>query len=220
VSALGLVIFDCDGVLVDSEQISNRVLAGMLAGEGLRMTVAQARERYQGLLLTEVVARAETELGHTLSADFLERYTRERAEAFRRELQPVAGAREVVEAVIGAGVGVCVASQGALSKTALSLALTGLGDLFPEHARFSAESVAHGKPEPDLFLLAASAMGTHPTACAVLEDTPSGVLAARAAGMRAFGLAADSDEAELRAAGAEIVHALDELPARLGLISD
>jgi HAD superfamily hydrolase (TIGR01509 family) len=220
VRALRLVIFDCDGVLVDSEVISNAVLARMLAREGLRMTVAQARERYQGLLLAEVVDRSQMELGHALPADFLERYVRERAEAFRHELRPVEGAREVVEAVVSAGVEVCVASQGARSKTALSLSLTRLEDLFPPRARFSAESVAHGKPEPDLFLHAASAMGTPPAACAVVEDTPSGIGAARAAGMRAFGLAADSDEAALRAAGGEVVHALHELPARLGLTSD
>jgi HAD superfamily hydrolase (TIGR01509 family) len=220
VRAPGLVIFDCDGVLVDSEEISNAVLARMLAQEGLRMTVAQARERYQGLLLAEVVARCETELGRALPADFLERYVRQRADAFGRELQPVPGARTVVEAVMSAGVDVCVASQGALEKTALSLALTGLEDLFPAHARFSAESVARGKPAPDLFLYAASAMGTPPSGCAVVEDTPSGVRAARAAGMRAFGLAADSDEAALLAAGAEIVHALEELPPRLGLVPD
>jgi beta-phosphoglucomutase-like phosphatase (HAD superfamily) len=112
---------------------------------------------------------------------------------------------------------VCVASQGKLSKTRLSLELTGLRDMFAEDALFSAELVPRGKPYPDLFLHAARAMGVDPAGCVVVEDTPSGVTAAVAAGMRAIGYAADSDERALRRAGAELVWALNELPERLGL---
>jgi beta-phosphoglucomutase-like phosphatase (HAD superfamily) len=113
---------------------------------------------------------------------------------------------------------VCVASQGKLSKTRLSLALTGLDRLFPETARFSAYSVAHGKPAPDLFLRAAESMGAGPARCVVVEDTPSGVTAAVSAGMRCVGYAADSDERELLDAGAnEILRSLDELPRLLDL---
>jgi len=110
-----------------------------------------------------------------------------------------------------------VASQGKLEKTRLSLELTGLRDLFAEQALFSAESVPRGKPHPDLFLHAAGAMGVEPAACVVVEDTPSGVTAAVAAGMRALGYGADSDEAALQRAGAEIVGSLDQLPGLLGL---
>lgn len=212
-----LVIFDCDGVLVDSETISNGVLARMLGEEGLTMTLAQARRDFQGLLLDEVVRSAEAKLGRALPVGWLERYERERAEAFCRELAPVPGAAETVARVRAAGVAVCVASQGKLEKTRLSLELTGLRDLFAEQALFSAHSVPRGKPHPDLFLHAARAMGAEPTACAVVEDTPSGVTAALAAGMRAIGYAADSDEAALRAAGAEIVHSLEEVPRLLRL---
>lgn len=213
-----LVIFDCDGVLVDSEVISNRVLADMLSAAGLPTTTTQARRNYQGLLLTEILSRVERTLGCTLPRDWLERYEVERSTAFHRELKPVAGAAETVQQVTAAGIGVCVASQGKLSKTSSSLALTGLDDLFPEGARFSAYSVAHGKPAPDLFLHAAASMGAHPAACVVLEDTPSGVTAAVAAGMRCMGYAADSDEPALRSAGAtEILRSLDELPQALDL---
>jgi beta-phosphoglucomutase-like phosphatase (HAD superfamily) len=97
------------------------------------------------------------------------------------------------------------------------LALTGLGAAFTELALFSAESVARGKPHPDLFLHAAEAMGASPSGCVVVEDTPSGVTAALAAGMRALGYAADSDEGALRAAGAEIIRSIGEVPVRLGL---
>jgi HAD superfamily hydrolase (TIGR01509 family) len=212
-----LVIFDCDGVLVDSEVISNRVLAAMLTEQGLPTTLPQARREYQGLLLADVLARVEAKLGRSLPVDWLARYEDERADAFRRELQPVAGAAEVVERLLGAGLRVCVASQGKLEKTRLSLALTGLDHLFPEHVRFSAYSVANGKPAPDLFLHAAATMGAEPSGCAVVEDTPSGVQAAVAAGMRAIGYTADSDEQALREAGAELLRSVDDLPRLLGL---
>ncbi|HEV2981973.1 MAG TPA: HAD family phosphatase [Solirubrobacteraceae bacterium] len=213
-----LVIFDCDGVLVDSEVISNRVLAEMLSAEGLSTTLAQARRDYQGLMLGEVVVRVQEKLGRTLPRDWLDRYEAERAAAFQRELEPVAGAAEAVERIKAAGIGVCVASQGALAKTRLSLALTGLDRLFPETARFSAHSVAHGKPAPHLFLHAAESMGAAPPSCVVVEDSPSGVSAAVSAGMRAVGYAADSDERALQDAGAtETFGSLDELPRVLGL---
>jgi HAD superfamily hydrolase (TIGR01509 family) len=214
---LRLVIFDCDGVLVDSETISNDVLARLLSEEGLPTTLTQARRDYQGLLLGEVVRSAEAKLRRRLPADWLARYERERTEEFRRELAPVPGAAALVAGVLAAGVAVCVASQGKLEKTRLSLELTGLSRLFDERALFSAESVPRGKPHPDLFLNAARTMGAEAAACVVVEDTPSGVTAAVAAGMRAVGYAADSDEAALRAAGAEIVHSLDEVPGLLGL---
>ncbi|HEX7610276.1 MAG TPA: HAD-IA family hydrolase [Solirubrobacteraceae bacterium] len=212
-----LIIFDCDGVLVDSERISNGVLADALTAEGVPTTLAQARRDYQGLLLGEVLARAQERAGRDLPAGWLDRYERERELAFRRELRPVPGAEDAVRAARAAGVAVCVASQGKLAKTRLSLELTGLRELFEQGALFSAESVARGKPHPDLFLHAAAAMGAEPARCVVVEDTPSGVRAGVAAGMRVQGYAADGDEGALRAAGAEILWSLGELPARLGL---
>jgi HAD superfamily hydrolase (TIGR01509 family) len=215
-SDLQLVIFACDGVLVDSEVISNDVLARMLTAEGLPTTLAEARRTYQGLLLGEVLDSAEAKLGRSLPDGWLARYERERAEAFRLGLKPVPGAADAVEAAAAAGLAVCVASQGKLEKTRLSLELTGLRHLFGDRALFSASCVARGKPYPDLFLHAASAMGARPSGCVVVEDTPSGVTAAAAAGMRALGYALDSDEAALREAGAEVLWSLDELPRRLG----
>jgi HAD superfamily hydrolase (TIGR01509 family) len=214
---LQLVIFDCDGVLVDSEVISNDVLARALTAEGLPTKLAEARRDYQGLLLADVVLRAQARLGRALPEDWLEQYERDRAEAFHRELRPVSGAAEAVERISAAGVAVCVASQGKLTKTRLSLGLTGLHHLFRGEALFSAYSVPQGKPAPDLFLHAAAAMKAKPSRCAVVEDTPSGIAAAVAAGMRALGYAADSDEAALRQAGGEVVRSLNELPLLLGL---
>lgn len=214
---LQLVIFDCDGVLVDSEVISNGVLARELTAEGLPTTLAQARSAYQGLLLSEVVSDAQAQLGRELPGGWLDRYEQARSEAFRRELRAVAGAARLVAGCRAAGLAVCVASQGKLAKSRLSLQLTGLSALFAPDALFSAYQVARGKPFPDLFLHAAGVMGAVPAACAVVEDTPSGVTAAVAAGMRVFGYAADSDAEALRAAGAEIVLSLAELAPLLGL---
>ena len=213
--AARLVIFDCDGVLVDSEPISNRVLARMLGEQGLQLTVAEARAAYQGMTLAQVLAAAAESLGRPLPQGWLARYERERTEAFREGLRSVPGVRECVQDVRGEGMAVCVASQGSLAKTRLSLALTGLSDLFEDSWLFSAEMVARGKPFPDLFLHAARAMGAAPAQSVVVEDTPSGVRAAVAAGMHVYGYAADSDRAALEGAGAEILLSPQELPPRL-----
>jgi HAD superfamily hydrolase (TIGR01509 family) len=210
-----LVIFDCDGVLVDSEVISNRVLATMLTEQGLPTTPQQARSEYQGLLLADVLARAEAKLGGVFPTDWLARYEAQRADAFRRELAPVAGAAATVEHLLAAGLKVCVASQGKLAKTRLSLALTGLDRLFPERARFSAHDVANGKPAPDLFLHAAAAMQVEPDGCAVVEDTPSGVVAAVSAGMRAIAYAGANNEQALSTTGSELLASLSDLPSLL-----
>jgi HAD superfamily hydrolase (TIGR01509 family) len=214
---LQLVIFDCDGVLVDSEVISNEVLARALTAQGLPTTLAQARRDYQGLLLAEIDSRARAKLGRPLAQDWIELYERERAAVFRRELRAVPGVAEAVRHIQAAGVAVCVASQGKLEKTRLSLKLTKLDRLLGDETLFSAYSVPRGKPHPDLFLHAAQTMAVEPSRCAVVEDTPSGVTAAVAAGMRVFGYAADSDAAALLRAGAEIFGAMEELPGLLGI---
>lgn len=210
-----LIVFDCDGVLVDSERISNDVLALMLSEQGLPTTLAQARADYQGLLLGDIAVKAEGKLGHSLPEDWLSDYERRRADAFDAGLQVVAGAQELVEEALARGVAICVASQGSLSKTERSLALTGLDRLFPPHTRFSAHDRERGKPHPDLFLHAAGALGIDPGDCVVIEDSPSGVTAAVRAGMAVFGYAADSDADALRLAGARTYCSHRDLSALL-----
>jgi HAD superfamily hydrolase (TIGR01509 family) len=214
---LQLVIFDCDGVLVDSQTISNALLARALTAEGLPTTLAQSRHDYQDLLLAEIDSRAQAKLGRPLAKDWIERYEHDRTTAFRRELRAVPGVAEAVRRIKAAGVSMCVASQGKLEKTRLSLQLTKLDSLFGDEFLFSAYSVPRGKPHPDLFLHAAQTMATEPARCAVVEDTPSGVTAAVAAGMRVLGYTADSDAAALREAGAEVFGAMEELPGLLGI---
>ena len=217
-----LVIFDCDGVLVDSEGISNAVLAEALSALGLAISGAEAHDAYRGMFLTEIAADAERRLGAPLPADFMEKFERDREEAFRASLQPVPGAASAVREVRELGCEVCVASQGRLSKTELTLSITGLRDLFGPDALFSAHSVVRGKPAPDLFLHAASSMGVQPDRCVVVEDTMIGVQAALTAGMRVIAYApggdgdGDGDGDAFRRAGVQTVGALEELSAVLG----
>jgi HAD superfamily hydrolase (TIGR01509 family) len=212
---LELVIFDCDGVLVDSEPLSNAVLAQLLTSAGLPTTLVEARRTYQGLLLAQVLRDAEARLGRKLPDDFLLEYERQRNEAFRRELKAVAGAADLLARVRASRCLKCVASQGKLEKTRLSLQLTGLGAFFAEDAVFSAYTVPRGKPHPDLFLHAAATMGVDPSRCVVVEDTVIGVTAGVAAGMSVIGYAGDSDENALRSAGADVIHTLSEVAGRL-----
>jgi HAD superfamily hydrolase (TIGR01509 family) len=210
-----LIIFDCDGVLVDSEGISNAVLAQALRTQGLDISAQEAHDRYRGMFLSEIRADAERRLGAPLPQDFMETFERDREDAFRASLRAVSGAAEAVREVKALGFEVCVASQGKLSKTELTLTLTGLRDLFGDAAVFSAHSVKRGKPAPDLFLYAAATMGCAPERCVVVEDTMIGVRAALAAGMRAIAYAPDGDRSEFSRAGVGTVGALDELPGEL-----
>lgn len=214
-----LVIFDCDGVLVDSEPLSNTVLATALTRAGLPTSPAEAIATYKGRHIKDVLAIAEQRLGHPLPGDFVATFERERNDVFGRELTATPGAAQAVQAVRDAGIAVCVASQGRREKTELTLGLTGLRGLFGPEAVFSAHSVARGKPHPDLFLHAAAAMGVAPARAAVVEDTAIGVRAARAAAMRAIGYPAAGDVEALREAGAEVILDLADLPARLGSAS-
>ncbi len=216
-SAPKLVIFDCDGVLVDSETISNTVLARTLTGAGLPTTLDDALRDYKGRTLSDVGERAEQRLGRPLPADWLTRFRDARVVAFERDLRAVPGAADVVRAVRDAGIAVCVATQGEPEKTELTLGLTGLRPLFGAEALFSAELVPRGKPHPDLFLHACAVMGAQPEHCVVVEDSPLGVTAAVAAGMRVIGYATERNDPELGDAGAEIVGSMKQIPALLGI---
>jgi HAD superfamily hydrolase (TIGR01509 family) len=215
VFAAELVIFDCDGVLVDSEAISNSLLAEALTAAGIPTTAEQALARYQGMLLSDIADDARTRGGKPLPDDFWGRYEHERARAFERSLRPIDGAAEVVAAVKAAGLRVCVASQGKRAKTELTLGVTGLRGLFAHDAIFTAYEVARGKPFPDLFLHAAAEMDTPVDRCVVVEDTTIGVRAAIAANMRAIGLASATDGEPMRDLGAHTITSLAELPPLL-----
>ena len=202
------VIFDCDGVLVDTELISNTVLAGLLTDAGLPTTLELCLRDYRGRSLTSVMALAEARHGAPLPADIPQRYYAAAEARFAVELSPIAGVLEALEAI---DLPMCVASSGPHHKMALTLRETGLWERF-EGRIFSATEVARGKPAPDLFLHAAQVMGFDPASTAVVEDSVPGVQAARAAGMRALAFAADTDAAALADAGGEVFEDMAALP--------
>ena len=182
-----LVIFDCDGVLVDSERLSIGLDAIFLERLGWPMSESEIVERFVGRTDASMRAEIEDHLGRDIGAQwdaFGERYLA----AFAAELEPVDGALEAVAAIQAAEIATCVASSGDQAKIRRNLAKTGLLDRFDGRI-FSADDVVHGKPAPDLFLHAAAAMGVEPERCAVVEDSGHGVAAARAAGMSVFGYA-------------------------------
>lgn len=178
-----LVIFDCDGVLVDSEMIASRVLAAAVTELGHPLTPEDCRARFTGKSIASVIAELSGDV--RLPGDFAETLRERDRAAFEADLKAVDGVADVLGAI---DTPLCVASSGRLEKIRHSLTLTGLIGRFGSHL-FSAEQVAHGKPAPDLFLFAAREMGAAPADCVVIEDSIAGIRAARAAGMRVLGFA-------------------------------
>ncbi|MCR6500415.1 HAD family hydrolase [Shinella sp. CPCC 101442] len=178
--ATELVIFDCDGVLVDSEPISLAVLVEALAAAGVAMSEEDAHDRFLGRSLKSMSEILHEEYGLAIDAAFLDSMRKVLYERFRAELQPIDGIAETVDRL---GVAHCVASSSQPERIRLSLSVTGLIDRFEPHI-FSATMVSRGKPAPDLFLHASAAMGVEPTCCVVVEDSPAGIAAAKSAGMR------------------------------------
>lgn len=211
-----LIIFDCDGVLVDSERISHEVMIAMLAERGVAMSFDDAVARFMGTSMPHALAVVEQLTGEA-PASFLPAFRERTFAAFAAELQPVPGVPELLDALTTP---CCVASNGPREKMALTLRRTGLLARF-EGRLFSADDVARPKPAPDLFLHAAARLGARVPGCVVVEDSPTGVTAARAAGMRVFGYAAMTPAHRLRDAGAHAVfERMAELPAMLGAFQD
>jgi HAD superfamily hydrolase (TIGR01509 family) len=202
-----LVIFDCDGVLVDSEPLSIRVLIDAVRAHGGELDEAEAYQRFLGRSLATMVTVLDEDFGIKADGAFLGMMRRDLYHRFERGLKPmegIAGALDVLDWPR------CVASSSQPERIRLSLRLTGLIDYFEPHI-FSATMVENGKPAPDLFLHAAREMGAQPQDCIVIEDSPAGILAAKRAGMTVFaftgGSHADRDEyrAEIAALSPDVV---------------
>jgi len=196
-----LVIFDCDGVLVNSEPIAVRIDVAMLAELGLTMTEEEVIERFVGRSPEVIVQAVEAELGHPPPDGWFERAEDRLRRALASELMPVDG---IVEALQQITQPACVASSSGPENLRLKLELTGLYDRFAGHI-FSATEVTNGKPAPDLFLHAARQMGVEPAGCVVVEDSRYGVQAARAAGMDVLGYAGGLTPADVLAGPRTIV---------------
>ena len=196
-----LVIFDCDGVLVDSEMLTNTVLRDMLLELGATVTLDDMFERFVGHTWERCLELAADILGQAPPEDFATRYRMRCGELLREQLQPVPGIKNALSRI---RLPTCVASSGDHDKMRTTLGLTGLLDHF-DGRLFSVTQVARGKPAPDVFLFAASQMGVSPDRVAVVEDTPVGVTAGLAAGMNVFGYAGRTPRQRLMSAGANAV---------------
>ncbi|MFF3857559.1 HAD family hydrolase, partial [Micromonospora sp. NPDC002575] len=185
-----LVIFDNDGVLVDSEPISNRLLAEYLTEVGHPTTYEDSVRDYMGSAMHRIHDLVEERTGQRLPADFDEVFHTRVFTAFERELKAVDGAADLLERLSEDGVPYCVASSGSHERIRVGHRTTGLDRWFDDGRIFSSQDVGRGKPAPDLFLHAAARMGAEPGRCLVVEDSPLGVQAAVAAGMDVYGFTA------------------------------
>lgn len=208
------MIFDNDGVLVDSERLANTILAELLTEAGLPYTFEEAVRDFMGGSMVSMRQKAEAQLGAALPADLEDRYHQCLFDGFA-QLQPVPGVVDVLDHLDADGTAYCLASSGTHRRIETALKAVGFWDRFVGRI-FSSEDVQHGKPAPDLFLHAAASMGVKPAECVVVEDSPLGVAAANAAGMKVFGFAAMTADEKLASANA-VFHKMTALPA---LIAD
>lgn len=215
-TTISAVLFDCDGVLADSEPVANRVVAADLSARGWPLTPDEAGAIFLGMALPAMVPLIEAQIG-TLPAEWTQDLKHRVAETMAREVTPVPGAADLLAAIRAAGVPVALASNSSRLELAAKLTRLGFTEAF-EGRIFSFEDVPQPKPQPDIYLAAASACGADPTECVVVEDSAAGVRAGVAAGCTVFGFCQVTEPKVLLAAGAHTVFTdLSQLPERLGL---
>ena len=201
------IIFDCDGVLVDSEPITARVLIKMFAEIGIEIDMDYVEANFTGNSWGGCAALMEAKGGKKLPENFEQEYRRRSSEAFKKEIQPIKGIPELINSL---SIPFAVASSGPVHKIRLNLGLIGLLDKF-EGNIFSCWDIEIWKPDPAIYLQTAKAMGFAPEDCVVVEDSLFGVKAGVAGGFRTFGYATEHTAPVLKAAGAEIIYDMEEL---------
>ncbi len=211
-----LVIFDCDGVLADTETLDNQVVSVLLEEAGYTIALEEVAARASGLTDDAMLTLVEKELGHPLPEGIRDRRESMLLETFRESLTPTPGLQEAVRQLSAKNVTLCVASNGRLEKVAAILDIICLADQFGGRI-FSADMVARAKPCPDLFLYAAQQLRTAPSRCVVVEDSRVGVQAGLAAGMRVLGFCPNGDVQDLKDFGIETFRHMDALLSLLGL---
>ena len=204
----GLIIFDCDGVLVNSEPIASRIFHELITEIGLNISLEETVRLFEGLSDQDSIRIVEEKLGRPVPSSFMENHDKRLFEAFSRELDPIQNISVALERI---SIPTCVASSGPYEKIRLSLGVTQLLPIF-EGRIFSAVEVNRGKPFPDLFLYAAEKMGVPSKNCIVVEDSVYGVQAGVAAGMVVLGYAERTDPEVLRHNGATVFDDMLELP--------
>jgi HAD superfamily hydrolase (TIGR01509 family) len=212
-----LVIFDCDGVLVDGEQLAVAIDVRAIGALGWPITEAEVVERHLGRSNADVLADIAEHIGRPVPADWDEAWNAEYRRVFDEQLEAVPGVAEAIKVLAAEGFQTCVASSGSHEKMKRTLVKTGLWDFFVGRI-FSATEVERGKPEPDLFLYAAKQVGLPPARCVVVEDSRHGVAGARAAGMRAIGFAGGMTPVEHLAAADTVITDMADLSGAVSLL--
>ncbi len=204
------LIFDCDGVLVDSEYLASRVEAELTRELGLELTVEEAHALFLGKTVDGVLDAIAARTGTRPSSLFAYNWAFATAHAFKRELAPVPFVRAALEALQRRGHRMAVASQSPLARVRLSLEITGLDGFFGSHIHVTS-MVPRPKPAPDIYLHAASGLGAAPADCVVIEDSPAGAASALAAGFHVIGYAPGDSAAAMGATGVTVIRSMDEL---------
>ena len=201
------IIFDCDGVLVDSEIIGNQILISMAKDFGLEMTIETAIQKFNGRSLKDSFNLIEKLIHRKLPENFEAEYRKLTFEAFKNELKPINGVEKFIENL---NISFCVASSGPTEKIVLNLTTTKLIKKF-ENKIFSSYQINSWKPEPEIFLFAAKEMGFKVNECIVIEDSKAGIISAKKGGFKVYGLANKHNEKELKEEGAIIFYTFAEL---------
>jgi HAD superfamily hydrolase (TIGR01509 family) len=212
---LPALLFDCDGVLVDSELLASRVESEITRELGLELTVAAAHELFLGKTVDGVLDAIAARTGRRPSSAFVYNWAFATAHAFERELAPVPLVRAALEELRRRGHVMAVASQSPLARVRFSLGVTGLDAFFGTHV-YVTSMVARPKPAPDIYLHAASALATPPGSCVVIEDSPATAAAALAAGFRVIGYAPGDTASAMAAAGVAVIRSMRELLDAIG----
>lgn len=205
------IIFDCDGVLVDSEWLASRVEAELIRELGLSLSIEEAHELFLGKTVAGVLDTIAARTGTTPASLFTYDWAFATAHAFMRELKPVPFVRAALDELQQRGHRFAVASQSPNARVRLSLDVTGLTGYFGNHV-YVTSMVPRPKPAPDIYLLAAARLGAAPQDCLVIEDSPAGAAAARNAGLHAIGYAPGDTADAMRASGIAVMRSMDELP--------
>ena len=213
-ASLPALIFDCDGVLVDSEHLASRVESDVARDLGLTLGVDEAHEMFLGRTVEGVLDEIAARAGARPSNTWVYNWAFATAHAFLRELKAVDGVGVAVEELRRRGHRMAVASQSPLARVKLSLQVAGLAGQFGEHI-YVTSMVTRPKPAPDIYLLAAQRLGAAPQECIVIEDSPAGATAAQAAGMRVLGYAPGHTAAAMQSSGARVIRSMHELIAAI-----
>ncbi|HYZ23894.1 MAG TPA: HAD family phosphatase [Rhodopila sp.] len=210
-----LIIFDCDGVLIDSEALCDRVVAAELTAQGWPLSPKECHQRFLGLTFPDIRSAAEAHLSRPLGPDWVDRLVARVTTVMAEEVEPIPGAREALEATTRLGLPYRVASNSSRPEMQAKFTRTGLAPLVEGRIHSAYDLIPQGrrgKPAPDLFLAAASAENVGPAACLVIEDSLAGIQAAVRAGMPCLGYAPEGDGTRLRQAGALPFHSMFALP--------